>query len=243
MTGWLGRAASAVGAPRVARTVRAPRSRRTAYRLRVARRVLAAALVAVAVWTTLEQLRPPPPAPGRAVVLAARDVAAGTTLRADDLTLASLGAGAADVTGLDRLDAAIGRVLDSPLAAGEVLSRTRFRGSDLLTGMPSGQLAVAVPVANAPIVAALAEGDRVTLVGTSDGATVEAVVLSLPRDATASGGVGLGGSALASGTSVNHGGATPLIVAVAASAVSVVAQELGRSGASAGFVVALHSRS
>ena len=243
MTGWLGRAAPALVAKGVGRTARAPRSRRTAYRLRVARRVLAAALVAVAVWTTTDRLRPAPPTPARMVVLAARDLPAGTTLAAADLALGPLGAGSVDIAALTGLDAAVGKVLDSPVTEGEVLSRNRFRGRDLLTGMPSGQLAVAVPVANAPIVSALVEGDRVTLVGTSDGVTVEAVVLSLPHGSATPAGAGLDGSSLTGGVTTGHDGAMPLIVAVPASTVAVVAQELGRSGVSAGFVVALHSRS
>lgn len=221
---------------------RMPRSRRAAYRIRVWRRVAAATLVGVALWVTTERLRPTPPTPSRLVVLAAHDLSAGTTLSETDLTLGELGVGSARIEGLDSVSKAVGRVLSSPVSAGEVLSRSRFQGREALTGMPSGHLAVAIPVANPPIVAALSTGDRVTLVGTGDGATIEAVVLAAEHGSSGGSSTALVTSPLTGAGAMGQGGAGALIVAVAAPEVRVVAQEWGRAGASAGFVVALHGR-
>lgn len=235
----------------------APRSRRTAYRIRVGRRVLSALLVGVAVWVVTDAIRPRPPTPSQVLVVAARDLPAGTRLVASDLTTARLGSGSATLAALGDPTAAVGQVLDSPVAVGETISTTRLRGPAVITGLRSGQLAVAVPVANAAILELAREGDRVRLIGTAGGgASVEGIVLSLGARARASTGSPalLDGAGAPLSDSLNSAGAgragsagvmggQALVVSLSEKDARVVAQEFGAAGAGSGFVVAIYPAS
>src|SRR5690349_5352246 len=93
-------------------------SRRSVRRALLARRrLLAALLAAVAVGTGLQAARATPPAQVQ-VLVAARDLPAGTVVGADDLTGAAYTPGSVP-TGL--ATDAVGRTLAAPLRAGEPL--------------------------------------------------------------------------------------------------------------------------
>lgn len=90
--------------------------------------VLAAVLVGAVVFARANHRYP--------IVVATRDLAAGTVLHSDDLTLAQVqlpdhGAGIY----LDKLSAALGRQLQRPLSAGELVPVAAVRAADALTTM------------------------------------------------------------------------------------------------------------
>jgi pilus assembly protein CpaB len=134
------------------------------------RRVVAAGLLLAAV---LVGLRPDPPlaepAPAGAtveVVVAGRDLAAGTELAAADLRTVSLPPAAVPAGATGRRAGLIGRRAAGAVRRGEVLTDARLVGPGLTAGLRPGE-AAAVPVRVAePEAAALVRpGDRVDVLG------------------------------------------------------------------------------
>jgi len=123
------------------------------------RRPLAALVAAVAVLAGVHELRPPAP-DVQTVLTAARDLPAGATLGPDDLAPVAYAAGTAP-TGL--ADDALGRVLASPVRAGEPLTDVRLVGPPLVAAYP-GSVAVPVRLPDAGMAALLRVGDRIDLV-------------------------------------------------------------------------------
>lgn len=149
-------------------------------RLLVVRRVVAALLVLVALALAI---RPPPRATGEPTVpllVAARDLAPGSTLRAADVRIVRAPESLLPATALTAADQATGRVLAGAASRGEPLTGTRLVGrenSRLATGDPS---AVAVPVrlADPEVAALLTPGARVDVVTVAPGDEVAGVVLA-----------------------------------------------------------------
>ena len=152
------------------------------------RRLLAALCVAAAVALTVRATAAPPPAT-TTVLTAARDLAAGSPVAADDMvpvefTPGSVPAGAvADP---------VGRILAAPLRRGEPVTDVRLVGDDLSDAHP--ELAVLpVRLPDAEAAALLETGDRIDLVATDPqggGARVvasDALVLATPAPATDAG--------------------------------------------------------
>ena len=123
------------------------------------RRLLAAALTAVAVAAGVHAVAAPPPAEVP-VLVAARDLPAGTVLAPGDLTSAAFAPGSAPA-GLAP-DAA-GRTLAAPLRAGEPVTDVRLVGPALTEGYP-GLAAVPVRLPDAGMARLLRVGDRIDLV-------------------------------------------------------------------------------
>lgn len=146
------------------------------------RRPLAAVLVAVAVAASLHALAPPPPA-SSPMLVAARDLPAGTVLTSADLVDAQVPPGVVP-------DGAVaspeGRVLAAPLRAGEPVTDVRLVGRGMAAALPDDRVAVPIRLSDAGQVALLAEGDRITLLATDPraGTTVEvapdALVVAIP---------------------------------------------------------------
>lgn len=158
------------------------------------RRLLAAALTAVAVAAGLHAVAAPPPA-RVAVPVAARDLPAGAVLERGDLTSADFAPGSVP-SGLAP-DAA-GRTLAAPLRAGEPVTDVRLVGPALTEGYP-GLAAVPVRLPDAAMVDLLRVGDRIDLVSADPqggGASVVAAdvpVLAIPDAAPEVGVSGLTG--------------------------------------------------
>ncbi|GAB3861255.1 SAF domain-containing protein [Nocardioides maradonensis] len=125
------------------------------------RRVLAAGLTAVAVGAALHTVAPQPPA-STAVTVAARDLPAGTTLAASDVTTAHLPPDAVP-DGLAATPA--GRTLAAPLTRGEPITEPRLVGAGLV-GADPGTAALAVRISDPGQVALLTVGDRIDLLAT-----------------------------------------------------------------------------
>ena len=149
------------------------------------RRLLGAGLLAGAMAFALHVLAPPPPA-GVSVLVATRDLPAGTALTGDAAGLdqrpeSSLPAGA--LTAMRP-----GEVLAAPVRRGEVLTDVRLVGPAALRGLGAGLVAAPVRVADAEAAALLHPGDVVdVLAARPDGdeqarLVASAVrVLSVPR--------------------------------------------------------------
>lgn len=149
------------------------------------RRLLAAGLAAAAVAFAIEAAKPAPP-PSVEVMVAADDLAGGSTLSPDRLTTARLPSAAVPKGVMERSEA-IGHVLAGPIRAGEVITDRRLVGPDLVAGWGPDVVAVPVRLADAAATVYLDHGDRIDLLATQvDGSgqtTVVAAdvpVLSLP---------------------------------------------------------------
>jgi len=122
------------------------------------RRPLAALLAAAAVVAGLHELRPPPP-DVVAVLTAARDLPAGTTLREQDLASVDYAAGTAP-TGL--AGDPVGSVLAGPVRAGEPVTDVRLVGAVPTAG--GSAAAVPVRLGDAAVAALLVPGRRVDVI-------------------------------------------------------------------------------
>lgn len=110
------------------------------------------------------------------VLVAARDLAPGTTLAADDLTTRPFHP-ASVPRGVLRPHAAVGGRLVGPVRAGEPLTDARLLDGALLARYP-GTAAVPVRLGDADAAALLRVGDRVTLLAADPQAAGPAVTLA-----------------------------------------------------------------
>lgn len=154
------------------------------------RRVLAAASAAVAVLAALHVLQPAPP-PVEPVLVAARDLPAGTVLTSAHLRTASYASG---TTPDEALESPVGRTLAGPLGRGEPVTATRVVEPGLLADHPD-LVAVPVRIPDPTTVSLLRVGDRVDLVAADPAAghavtvAAGAMVVALPGEPdTVSGG-------------------------------------------------------
>jgi Flp pilus assembly protein CpaB len=152
---------------------------RTLRRLRRAvlarRRLLAALLAGVAVLSAVRAAAEPA-VPTGPVVVAARDLAGGTTVRGSDLRVARLPADTVPGGSSAEIAPLTGRVLAAPVREGEPVTDVRVVAPRLLDGFP-GLVAAPVRVADPAVVALLAAGDRVDVVAAGpDGGGAEVVV-------------------------------------------------------------------
>lgn len=139
--------------------MRALRSARRAVLRR--RRLLAAVLLGVAVTAGLRAVAAPAP-PATTVLVAARDLPAGTLLTTDDLVAAELPPDAVPEAVL--ADPA-GRMLAAPVRAGEPVTDVRVVGPGPTRGLDD-VVAVPVRLPDAGSVALLQVGDRLDLLAT-----------------------------------------------------------------------------
>jgi pilus assembly protein CpaB len=163
---------------------RVPLRRRTG----TVRRLVSAALVAAAVATGLLALSDPAPA-GTPVLVASRDLAAGTVLDAGDVQLDPRPpADLPDGTLASTRDVA-GRVLASGARRGEVLTDVRLVGPSLVDTLAPGQVAVPVRIADAAAAALVAPGAHVDVLmaveggGPAQTVVTDATVLAIPASA------------------------------------------------------------
>ncbi|NLU82604.1 SAF domain-containing protein [Rhodococcus sp. HNM0569] len=129
-------------------------------RIPVLRKIAAGVLAAAAVVVAL---RGDPSAAETSVVVAARDLAPGSALAADDVTVAALRAGDVPSGATPRLDDVTGRVLTGPVRAGEVVTDVRVMSPRLAaatTGIDDARV-VPVRLADEGVTGLLREGDRV----------------------------------------------------------------------------------
>ena len=162
------------------------------------RAALAGLLTAGAVVTALPVLAPSAP-PSVRVLAAARDLAPGRPLTAQDLTIVSLPQALAPDGALQDLAGALGRAVTGTVRRGEPLTDVRLLGAGLLQG--HGLVAAPVRLADTATVALLHAGDRVDVLAaatSSDNRATSAVtvaanvqVLAVPGGADTDGQGGL----------------------------------------------------
>lgn len=153
------------------RQLTAPTRRAGWWRVR-ARRWLSALVAAIAAWLALATIAPPRDAPGQPVLVAARELAVGHRLTAADLEVQRRPADYRPDAALTAVDEAVGRVLAGPCLAGEVITPGRLHGTSVLDGLPAGQVAVALPVADVGVLSAVQPGDHVRAYSAASGEPV-----------------------------------------------------------------------
>jgi Flp pilus assembly protein CpaB len=136
------------------------------------RRVLVAMLLLTAVL--LLAVRPHQPVPAAApavptaeVVVAARDLSAGTVLTAADLGLAAIPDSVVPAGVVRRPVGLIGRRVAGAIRRGEPVTDVRVVGPGLAAGLAAGETAVPVRLADAESAALVRPGDRVDVLGTA----------------------------------------------------------------------------
>lgn len=161
------------------------------------RRLLAAIFAALAVWITIRASTAPPP-PTVQVVVAARDLPAGTRVTTTALTTASYPPAAVPAGVLARPGEVVGRTLAAPIRRGEPLTDVRLLSQRTGTAYPGREI-VPLRLPDPAVAALLRTGDRVDLrvtdpqAGTTRTVTQGAVVVAVPRADQTGGGPGLGG--------------------------------------------------
>jgi pilus assembly protein CpaB len=155
-------------------------------RILVHRRLLGAALAAIAVWLVAQAATAPAPVT-TPVWTAAHDLASGTVLTRDDLTRTGFTPGSVPTAAIRSARVVVGRTLATPLGAGEPITAAHLAGAERLAGYP-GRSAVAVRIPDADVVTLLTPGQRVALVATDpqggqppERVADEAVVLAVPK--------------------------------------------------------------
>lgn len=127
------------------------------------RRTLAATLLCLGAGTAVYQLTPPSTALVP-VVVAARDLAGGTTVSSGDLRIARLPAEAVPQRAESEASKIVGQRLAGPLRGGEVFTDAAVVGPGLLAGTSPGTSAVPVRMADPGSLQLLSPGQLVDLV-------------------------------------------------------------------------------
>jgi len=165
------------------------RFRRPRSPVHAARRALAAVL---ALGALVLALRSPPPADAgvatAAVVVAAADLATGTALTAADLEVVRLPVDAAPGGRAEDPAPLVGRRLAAAVRAGEPVTDVRLVGPGLTSGLPDGQVAAPVRLADLAVSALVRTGDRVDVLATAPEAATAEVVAADALVLAASGG-------------------------------------------------------
>jgi Flp pilus assembly protein CpaB len=158
----------------------AGRVERLRRRVLLRRRLLAAVAAGIAVFVAVSGAASPPP-PTVPVWTAARDLAAGTTLTADDLLQAGFSQGSVPAHALRSPRAVLGRTLAGPVGRGQPLSVLDVVRPGMAGHYP-GRVAVPVRITDPAVVGMLRVGDRVSLVA-ADPADPGAGSMTLATDA------------------------------------------------------------
>lgn len=155
--------------------------------LRWHRRLLAAALAGLAVYFALAALTERDDT--TRVVVAARTIASGATMSADDLTTLELPRSAVPEGALTEVDQAIGQIVISQLPARAVLTASALAGSGSLVA--PGRVALPVGLSDSAPLGLVRVGDRIDLLGAGDSGAVEVLVSGTRVVAIPSGDAGL----------------------------------------------------
>lgn len=128
------------------------------------RRLLAAALAAVAVAVTITALEPDR-GPSVTVLTAARPIAAGTTVSDADVTPTRVPAGLAPPDALAEPSEAVGLAVNAPLSERSIITRTAVASGQALAA--PGMVVVLLPLTDEALVPLVRPGVRIDLYGTT----------------------------------------------------------------------------
>jgi pilus assembly protein CpaB len=132
------------------------------------RRLCIALLLCLAAGLAVQQLTPAS-AERVTVLVAARDLPAGASLRESDFTTVDVAPELAVPAQVKDLGGLVGRQLASPLGKGQIPTDSALLGPGLLTGTPAGSAAVPLRMADASSIQLLSPGQLVTVVLTASG--------------------------------------------------------------------------
>ncbi|MGB5951168.1 MAG: SAF domain-containing protein, partial [Ornithinimicrobium sp.] len=151
------------------------------------RRVFAALLVGAAVWLALSAATADPAGQLAQVVVAADDVAIGTTLSRDDVELVSLPESAVSTRASSAPADWVGKRIVVPLRRGDIVTSTHVSLAAMAQGQPPGHVVVHLPLGSPALARAAAPGTRVDVMSTLDGVVLadDVVVLDNGRGAGA----------------------------------------------------------
>ncbi len=205
------------------------RSRRARWRRTRLRQVLCAFLTALGVWVLGSTLLPADAGGGEPVLVVARAVPLGARVSLEDVRVERRPESQRPTETLTSVEQALGHVAAGALAEGELLTAARFQGPSQLSGMPSGQVAVSLPLVDPGLLTTLRPADVVEVLAAGTGQTVSAraLVLSVaPPDSGLLGGSDAGGR---------------VVLALSADEARAVAAAMDPQSGPSGFVLALHS--
>ncbi|EAP96917.1 hypothetical protein JNB_16856 [Janibacter sp. HTCC2649] len=138
----------------------------------------------VAALLLVALVRPPPP-PTTSALVAARDLPSGAVLTADDLRTTQI-RGESDSPGtvgaVGRVRDLVGRLLTSPVAAGELVTTSRLVPRTAAEGLPGDTVAAHVLHADERSLDLVSAGQRVTLFADTGGEPLATDVLVLGVD-------------------------------------------------------------
>lgn len=144
------------------------------------RRWFAAGLAGVTVLSVVRVLAPAEP-PTVPVVVATREVTAGSILADSDVHVVALPASAVPPTAKRSESEVLGHTVTGPVGAGEVITATRLVGPDLIAGFGEDRVAAPVRMADAEAVRLLHVGDRIEVYApAAAGSRASAVVRTAP---------------------------------------------------------------
>ncbi|MDO5699713.1 MAG: SAF domain-containing protein [Dermatophilus congolensis] len=210
------------------------RSRRSLRRALVIRKAIAAGLVGCATWLALQLLGIGVGGVGSegtvAVLVAARDLPAGHTVTASDVSSRRVAAAAVadSVREVDRSTLESGRILTGPIRGGEMLSSTRLRNPENFEGLAPDRRAVHVPLRDNGTVSLLHRGSRVDIYSTAGGRLVVGDVEILQVDSPPASGGGLG--------AVSSSDAAGVVVAVPVASAAAMMSALGSQSSEGGQI-------
>ena len=147
-----------------------PRLRRPRSPVHLARQVAAAVLTLSALALALRPSPAPAVADGHAtvpVVVAARDLPAGTVLTAGDLVTADYPSAAAPAGVAGDARTVLGQVLAGGVRTREPITDARLVGPGVTALLPAGQVAAPVRLADLAVAALVHTGDRVDVLATA----------------------------------------------------------------------------
>ena len=144
------------------------------------RRLAAAVLAAVVVWSLTSALRPAAPRTAE-VVTAVHDLLPGTTLTADDLDVATRASDSLPADPVRGLSAVVGRLVAFPVRAGESLRERDVVAETLLGSLGPDMVATPVRLSDDATLASIRPGDVVDVLaarGGDGGGPASAVVVA-----------------------------------------------------------------
>jgi Flp pilus assembly protein CpaB len=182
----------------------------------------------MAAWLTLSAALPHPVDVGVPTVVAARDLALGTTLAAGDLRIEPRTTDERPAFAVSDVGSAVGQILSGPVLTGEIVTPARFRGTAQLAGLTPGSVAVSLPVPDLVLLRMVRPADSILVIAAGSGQLLAAAARVLASDVPADGVLPGGG-----------GASGHLVVAVSPDEARAIAVALGPSGAAGGLLIAM----
>ncbi|MGB3764563.1 MAG: SAF domain-containing protein [Ornithinimicrobium sp.] len=154
--------------------------------------MVAAILVAVAVWLGVSAASADPEGPRTEVVTMSVDAPSGHSLHYDDLDLVTVPTALAPRGSSSSVEDWVGQRLAAPIRAGDVLTDADVSIAALAQGQPPGYVVMHLPLSSPALARAAPAGARVDVLSTQDGSLLATDVIVLATDAAAEEGEGPG---------------------------------------------------